>query len=82
MYQIYFLVNEARTKTYVGFSDNFKEREQEHRSGNVKSTKKFGDFRHKILETASSLEEARRREKYWKACSGRKKLKKTFEDLR
>lgn len=82
MYQIYFLVNETMTDTYVGFTNDFEERKKEHRAGKVKSTRRFGNFIHRIIEEVATMEEARNRERYWKSCAGRKKLKKIFEDMK
>lgn len=39
----------------------------------------FGDFHYRIVDTAVDEFEARKKEKYWKSCAGRKKLKKFFE---
>jgi len=50
----------------------------EHSSGKTKSTVSFGIFSYAIIEEINSLEQAKTRERYWKSCSGRKKLKKLF----
>lgn len=82
MYLIYLLVNEANNETYVGFTENIDRRLDFHKNRKVKSTKKFGNFRHLILENNIDGEhEARVREKYWKSCAGRKKIKKEFLNL-
>ena len=81
MYKLYFLINEARNKTYIGFTDNVDERITTHRYGKVKTTKDFGNFVFTTLEEVKSVEDARRREKYWKSSAGRKKLKIIFDKL-
>jgi putative endonuclease len=81
MYTIYWLINETKTKTYVGFTDNLDERVKYHRSGRVKSTASFGGFTYYVLETVNNLEEAIKRERYWKSCAGRKKLKILFNKI-
>ncbi|MDP2586700.1 MAG: GIY-YIG nuclease family protein [Candidatus Komeilibacteria bacterium] len=78
MYKIYWLVNQANSQTYIGFTEDIQERISYHRSGKVKSTKDFYRFRCFILENRLTLGQAIKREKYWKSCAGRKKLKKLF----
>jgi putative endonuclease len=80
-YSIYWLLSETKSATYVGFSDNIERRIKEHQNGEVKSTKKFGNFSYQILEIVPNLEYARIQEKYWKSCAGRKKLKEKFKNL-
>ncbi len=79
--KIYFIIDETKTKTYVGFSSDIEERVQEHRSHKVSTTKDFGDFKVCILEVVEDIKKAREREKYWKSHAGRKKLKKFFDKL-
>ncbi len=79
MYKIYFLIKEDRTKTYIGMTDSFDRRLLEHRSGKVHSTKEFGNFTYFELDTAEDFQEARKKERYYKSCAGRKKLKKFFQ---
>lgn len=78
IYIVYFLVAENKLKTYVGVTSNLSRRLQAHKAGKVKSTIKFGDFKHYILEQLEGIERARNREKYWKSSAGRKKLKKIY----
>ncbi|MCX6784996.1 MAG: GIY-YIG nuclease family protein [Candidatus Komeilibacteria bacterium] len=78
MYIIYWIINEQRNKTYVGFSDDLPRRLQEHKNKKVKSTQDFGKLSCYKLETVDSLAKAIKREKYWKSCAGRKKLKVSF----
>ncbi|MBT5503442.1 GIY-YIG nuclease family protein [Candidatus Falkowbacteria bacterium] len=78
MHKIYFLINQWRTKTYTGQTNNFEQRMQEHKNGKVKSTKNFDTFEAHILEEVDTLKAAIKREKYWKSCAGRKKIKKIF----
>ena len=79
MYTIYLLINEFNTKTYTGFTEDVNQRLMEHKNKKAKSTKLFGNFRHIILERdIATIEQARLREKYWKSCAGRKKIKNSF----
>ncbi|MFA6215667.1 MAG: GIY-YIG nuclease family protein [Patescibacteria group bacterium] len=79
MYYIYWLINEYKDKTYVGFSDNIERRLAEHKNKKVKSTIDFGDFHYHILEEMATQREAIIREKYWKSAAGRRKLKVLFD---
>ncbi len=79
MYYIYFLINEFKNKTYTGFTRDLNKRIKEHHNKKVRSTRNFGNFSRFILEEVENLAQARIREKYWKSCAGRKKLKKLFE---
>ena len=82
MYLIYWLINQKAKETYIGFTDNLKERLNQHRNKRVKSTKNFNNFSCVILEKVSTREIAREREKYWKSHAGRKKLKNIFNKLK
>lgn len=78
MYVIYWLIAEDSNKTYVGFTSDINKRLGRHRQHVVKSTRDFSKFRCFILEQVKNVAEARSREKYWKSCAGRKKLKIIF----
>lgn len=84
MYKIYLLISEESKKTYIGFTDNLKRRSIEHRNHKVKSTKNFSEFKiitlEKLKET-DNIQEARKKEKYWKSGAGRKKIKNIFKDM-
>ncbi|MFA4871638.1 MAG: GIY-YIG nuclease family protein [Patescibacteria group bacterium] len=80
-YFIYWLISEDSKNTYIGFSENICRRVREHRAGQVNTTKHFGKFKCYILERANNLETALIREKYWKSCAGRKKLKVYYYKL-
>ena len=79
---VYFLISEDKKKTYVGFSDNLDRRIQEHLNKKVKTTKNFGNFSWQILEKCNNIRIAREAEKYWKSCTGRKKIKIIFENIK
>jgi putative endonuclease len=79
-YKIYCLVNN-NSATYIGFTNDINRRILEHKSGKVKTTKKFDKFRVLILESAINIKDARKKEKYWKSHTGRKSLKKMFKKI-
>lgn len=78
MYTVYWLISENMRKTYVGFTSNLEERLKRHKNREVETTKDFGNFIYCVLEKVDNVFEARKKEKYWKSCAGRKKLKKIF----
>ncbi|KKP94869.1 MAG: Excinuclease ABC subunit C [Candidatus Moranbacteria bacterium GW2011_GWE1_36_7] len=77
-YRVYWIISEDRCSTYIGFSDNIDRRIEEHRDKKVKSTCDFGNFTYQLVDFAENETEARKKEKYWKSCAGRKRLKKIF----
>lgn len=77
-FSIYLIINESENKTYIGFTDDIERRIIEHLSGKVRTTKEYGDFKYFVLEEAPGRKQARQRERYWKSCAGRKKIKALF----
>jgi len=53
----------------------------QHKDKRVISTKDFGKFNVYIIEKIDCLLHALKREKYWKSCAGRKKLKILFNKI-
>ena len=78
MYYVYILLNQSKTKTYTGVTDNINKRLTEHNLGKVKSSRPYRPY--KIIHTESfiTLSEARQREKFYKSTAGRRQLKKMF----
>ncbi|HOP03519.1 MAG TPA: GIY-YIG nuclease family protein [Tenuifilaceae bacterium] len=72
---IYALVSQFDGRIYVGMSQDIDRRLTEHNAGKVKSTKGFVPWVLFFKELAGNAEQARTREKYYKAASGKKKLK-------
>ena len=75
---VYILFSEKDKRTYVGSTNNLDRRIKEHNSGNVTATKYRIPFKLLHSEKYESEQEARNREKYYKASSGRRYLKKLF----
>ena len=82
MFDIYWLISEDSAKTYIGYTNDLKRRIVEHKRGDTKSTKEFGNFRCLRIEKMLRLEEARKRERYWKSAAGRKKLKNFYNKIK
>lgn len=77
-YSIYWLISENKKKTYVGFTDDIKRRIEEHKNKKIKTTTNFDNFAVFIIEKVKAKNEALMRERYWKSCAGRKRLKAVF----
>ena len=75
MYHVYILLNEVKTRTYTGVSDNVEARLQEHNKGRVKSSRLYRPYRVIYTEEFETLSEARQRERFYKSTTGRRRLK-------
>ena len=78
MFKTYILINKAHNKTYVGITADINKRLAEHNSGKSAFTSRYGPWTVFHIEEYPSIAEARKREKYYKSCAGRKKIKKMF----
>jgi putative endonuclease len=78
MYYVYILLNEAKTGTYTGVSDDVNDRLTEHNAGRVKSSRPYRPYRIIHVEPFETLSEARQKEKFYKSATGRRKLKEIF----
>ena len=80
MYTVYILFSARDKQLYTGMTNNLKRRLQEHKLGEVKSTR---DRRPLLLihyETYRYKSDAERREKYLKGGNGRAALKIQLQD--
>ena len=77
---VYILFSLKDYKTYTGSTDNFERRFQQHKSGQVKATRNILPLKLFFTETFPTLEEARKREIWWKSSNGRRKLKTYFKN--
>jgi putative endonuclease len=68
-------LNEAKTRTYTGVTDDVDKRLAEHNAGRVKSSQPYLPYKVIHIELFETLNEARRKEKYYKSTTGRRKLK-------
>jgi len=71
---VYVLQSVKDKRTYVGSTSDLERRLLQHGQGLVRSTRNRRPLRLIYKEELSSLFEARVKEKYYKSCSGRKKL--------
>ena len=81
MFTVYILKSQKDGRTYVGYTDNFEIRLNQHNSGNVKSTKYRTPFDLLFKEEFDTSSEAKLRELWWKSGIGRRKLKEHFKKL-
>jgi len=79
-YYIYILHNPLRKFIYVGYSENLKQRFQEHNNGKVKSTKHYTPLNLIFYEAYLSKKDAKRREKYLKTSKGKTALMTMLTD--
>jgi putative endonuclease len=78
MYYVYILLNEAKTRTYTGVTDDVDKRLAEHNAGRVKSSQLYRPYEVIHIESFETLSEARQKEKYYKSTGGRRRLRKMF----
>ncbi|OGW67627.1 MAG: hypothetical protein A3A88_04465 [Nitrospirae bacterium RIFCSPLOWO2_01_FULL_62_17] len=75
MHYVYILLNEAKTRTYTGVSDDIEKRLKEHNEGKVKSSRHYRPHRVIYTEEFQTLSEARQKERFYKSTTGRRRLK-------
>jgi len=75
MYYTYILKSKKDNKLYIGYTNNLKQRFDEHNSKKVKSTKNRTPFKLIYYEACLDKEKAIKREKYFKTGFGRRFLK-------
>ncbi|PKP39749.1 MAG: endonuclease [Bacteroidetes bacterium HGW-Bacteroidetes-15] len=74
-FYVYALVSQVDGRIYVGMSQDVDRRLAEHNAGKVKSTKGFIPWILFFKELVGDAEQAREREKFFKAASGKRKLR-------
>jgi len=80
-YFVYLLLSLKDNRTYLGSTSDLERRVREHNKGKNISTKNRTPFKLIYFEEYDSLALARKREKILKTRSGRRELKKIFNDL-
>jgi putative endonuclease len=74
-YKVYILKSVNYQKTYTGIAGNIIRRLKEHNSGSSFYTKKYKPWKLIYSEDCKDRNAARLREKYFKSCVGRKKIR-------
>jgi putative endonuclease len=80
-YYVYAIASTENDWIYVGMTDNVIRRFNEHQRGHEKTTKPYKPFFLIYSEESADRPSARIREKYWKAASGKRKLRFIREQL-
>ena len=70
-YYIYVLLSEKDGKFYTGYTKDLKQRFEEHKKGNINSTKNRRAFKLIYFEGCLSQQDATHREKYLKTFHGK-----------
>ena len=70
-YYIYVLLSEKDGKFYTGYTKDLKQRFEEHKKGNINSTKNRRPFKLIYFEGCLSQQDATHREKYLKTFHGK-----------
>jgi putative endonuclease len=78
MYYLYILKSINYNKSYIGITNNIERRLAQHNQGYSFYTKKYKPWKLIYKKMYINRCEARKREKYLKAASGRKWLKKNI----
>ncbi len=76
MCYVYAIQSQVDQRIYVGMTVDLENRLNEHNKEKTKSTEHFIPWKIIYFDRCNSRTEARAREKYWKAGSGKEKLKK------
>ena len=79
-FYVYVLYNSYKNFIYIGYSENLKQRIQEHNEGKVKSTKAYTPLKLIFYEAYPSKSDAKRREKYLKTNKGKTSLTTMLKD--
>ncbi|KPJ55446.1 hypothetical protein AMJ49_07155 [Parcubacteria bacterium DG_74_2] len=80
MFVVYTLKSKVARKSYVGLTNNIERRLKEHNSGKHFYTKRHLPWVIIYKEEFDSFEKARKREKFLKSTTGRRFLKKLFNN--
>ena len=78
MHYVYILLNEARTRTYTGVTNDLNKRLTLHNAGKVKASRAYRPYSIIHTESFETLKEARQKEQFYKSTTGRRKIRKIF----
>ena len=81
MYFVYVLKSEVNGNLYKGYTQNLRQRVDQHNRGRTKSTKAFVPWTLVYWEEFIDPNDARKREKYLKTAAGQRFIKKVLSDL-
>jgi len=80
MNYVYIIQSLAENELYIGYTDNLKKRLAEHNSGLTLSTKRYKPWKLIYYEACININDAKRREKYFKTSQGRRLIKRRLKE--
>jgi len=80
MFYVYVLESKNNVELYIGYTSDLAKRVKEHNSGKNKSTKRYIPWKLIYYEACINMNDAKRREKYFKTTQGRRLLKRRLKD--
>ena len=80
MYYVYVLKSQVDGKLYIGYTTNLRNRLREHEGGEVLSTRARRPFELIFYKSYKSMEDAKRRERYFKTFQGKSSLRMMLQD--
>jgi putative endonuclease len=80
MYYVYVLKSLVDERLYIGYSANLKSRFRQHQDGGVISTRSRRPLELIFYEGYKSMEDAKRRERYFKTSKGKSSLQLMLQD--
>ena len=80
MFYVYILKSQADRKLYIGYTNNLKTRFRKHQDGEVISTKHRRPFDLIFYEAYKNMEDAKRRERYFKTSKGKSSLRMMLQN--
>jgi len=78
MYYVYILLNETKTRPYVGVAADVDKRLEDHNTGRVGSSRPYRPYKIINVESFATLSETRQKEKFYKSTTGRRRLREMF----
>ena len=75
MYFVYAIKSQIKKYIYVGLTNNYKRRINQHQQGKEKTTRAYRPFTTILIEKYQTRAESRKREKYLKSGIGQEFLK-------
>jgi len=81
MWNVYILLSLKDKKTYTGSTNDLDRRISDHSCGYVQATKNRLPMKLIYTEDFTNEMDTRKKEKYYKSCAGRKKLKIILKDI-
>lgn len=80
-YYVYILESELiKKELYIGYTEDLRKRFKEHNDGLSKSTKRYLPWKLIYYEACLNINDAKRREKYFKTSQGRRLLKRRLKE--